>query len=451
MALKLNQQKIELVYSLFLIVLIPACIVGLTLWITSHVKADFDQELRRKANLANEVFGVSVTSALTEGSPEQAKIKLQSLIDQTRAQAPEVDSLSVAVQQGAGFQTIAGSDSTHVGQPDTSIQTQLAWSKNQPVASLIGAGEGQDREWLVATPLAGGSGTPLAVSIMRVSLKSSDELIATTLRDAFIVLSVMLVVLILLLLNHFRFVEYAELFRKQKELDQMKDDFISIATHELKAPMGVIKGYLSMVLEEKISAQAREMSRIAYDQTERLNHLVNDLLDVSRLEQGRTKYNLQSVGLTTIIQPMIDTTFKQKAADKKLALHYQPPAGLPAVTADPDRVSEIFTNLIDNAIKYSRAGTVTVAHTSTPAAVVTTVQDTGIGMTPDEQSRLFQRFYRARNNDTKDIAGTGLGLWIIKQYIEHMGGTIRVESEKGKGTTFIVSLPRAQKAAPQTD
>jgi hypothetical protein len=150
MALKLNQQKIELVYSLFLIVLIPACIVGLTLWITSHVKADFDQELRRKANLANEVFGVSVTSALTEGSPEQAKIKLQSLIDQTRAQAPEVDSLSVAVQQGAGFQTIAGSDSTHVGQPDTSIQTQLAWSKNQPVASLIGAGEGQDREWLVA-------------------------------------------------------------------------------------------------------------------------------------------------------------------------------------------------------------------------------------------------------------------------------------------------------------
>jgi signal transduction histidine kinase len=456
MSLKLNlrvsQQKVELAYSLFLMLLIPTCIVGLTLWLTSHVKTDFDQELRRKANLANEVFGVSVAGILTTASPEQAPAKLQNQIDQARAQAPEIDQLSVSIQQGSGFQTIASSDPAKPGQPDTSIQTQLAWSKNQAVASLIGAGEGQDREWLVATPITSSTGNPLAVTTMRVSLASADALIATTLRNAFIILGVMLVVIILLLLNHFRFVEYAELFRKQKELDQMKDDFISIATHELKAPMSVIKGYISMALDDKrLSQDAADMMHIAYDQTDRLNHLVTDLLDVSRLEQGRTKYTLKPVELPATLRPMIDTTFKQKAADKHLALHYQPPANLPPVSADPDRVSEIFTNLIDNAIKYSRTGTVSVLHTVTPAAVITTVQDTGIGMTPDEQARLFQRFYRARNADTQDIAGTGLGLWIIKQYVEHMGGTIQVDSEKGVGSKFIVTLPRTIKTAPETD
>jgi signal transduction histidine kinase len=200
-----------------------------------------------------------------------------------------------------------------------------------------------------------------------------------------------------------------------------------------------------MALEGNLAKEPRDMVQIAFDQTDRLGRLVTDLLDVSRIEQGRTKYNIASIDLSRTIGPMM-TTFEVKAADKHLKLQYQPP-DLPAVAADPDRVTEIFTNLIDNAIKYSRQGAVVVKHQATPAAVITTVSDTGIGMTPDEQSRLFQRFYRARNTDTQDIPGTGLGLWIIKQYIEHMGGTITVQSEKGKGTSFIVALPRSTKAA----
>jgi signal transduction histidine kinase len=267
----------------------------------------------------------------------------------------------------------------------------------------------------------------------------------STINRSLITLGVIVTVIMLLLLHHFRFVEYAELFRKQKELDQMKDDFISIATHELKAPMTVIKGYLSMALESKLAKDPREMVQIAFDQTDRLGRLVTDLLDVSRLEQGRTKYNIAAIDLPRTIGPMM-STFEVKAQSKHLKLAYHPAADLPFVAADPDRVTEIFTNLIDNAIKYSRTGTVTVTHLTTPVAVATSVTDTGIGMTPDEQSRLFQRFYRARNSDTADIPGTGLGLWIIKQYIEHMGGTITVQSEKGKGTSFIVSLPRAANA-----
>lgn len=450
MTLKLNQQRVELAYSIFLVILIPALIVGGTLWLTSHVKADFDQELRRKANLASEVFGVSATNILAENSPDASAKLLQQLIDQVRTQAPEIDQLSLVEPTGNGFTTIASSDATKVATPDTTIQTQLAWSKNQAVASLIAAGEGADREWLVATPLTGIAGQPVALSIMRVNLQASDALIAGTLRSSFIGLAIMLAIIILLLLNHFRFVEYAELFRAQKDLNQMKDDFISIATHELKAPMSVIRGYLSMVLEEKdLSKNVHEMTTIAYDQTARLTRLVTDLLDVSRLEQGKTKYNLAPIKLPETITPMMHT-FQVKAAEKKLSLAYAPPADLPAVMADPDRVSEIFTNLIDNAIKYSRTGAVTITHEAAGNILATTVADTGIGLTPDEVSHLFARFYRAKNDDTKDISGTGLGLWIIKQYAQAMGGDIVVESEKGKGSQFIVTLPIAPPAPPVT-
>lgn len=450
MTIRLSQQRQELIYSIFLILLIPAFMIGSTVWLTNQFKNNFDQELRLKANLANEVFGVSVENALQTNTVAGAALTIQSQINQTIPNAPEIDLLSVSVPKGSGFETIASSDNTRINTLDTSPQTEFAWTKQTPIASLISAGESGVQDWVVATPVFSESNHPLAITTMRVSSQESDNAINQTLKTAFIMLTIMTIIIVLLLLNHFRFVEYAELFRKQKELDQMKDDFISIATHELKAPMTVIKGYLSMTLEMKLPKEPRDMVKIAFDQTDRLGRLVTDLLDVSRIEQGRTKYNLTPVDIAATIAPMMGT-FEVKAMDKKLKLDYKKTDNLPNVSADPDRVTEIFTNLIDNAIKYSMSGTVTVSHVVTPTSVDTRVTDTGIGMTPDEQSRLFQRFYRAKNADTKDIPGTGLGLWIIKQYVEHMGGTIRVESEKGKGTAFIVSLPRTSSEAPETD
>jgi hypothetical protein len=213
MTLKLNQQQKELTYSLFLIVLIPAGVIGSTIWLTSHVKSNFDQELRQKANLAAEIFDVSVANALTTNTTANAATSLQSLIDQARPSAPELDLLSVSVPSGSGYEIIASSDSARDGSLDTAIQTQVAGAKLAPVASLIAAGEGNDREWLVASPVTDHTGHLLAVTSTRVPLATSDALMSTTLRNSFVVLSMLLVVIILLLLNHFRFVQYAELFR----------------------------------------------------------------------------------------------------------------------------------------------------------------------------------------------------------------------------------------------
>ena len=441
----------EWLYSLALVVAIPLLITGATVWLTSSIKSDFDQELRRKADLANQVFGASVTSTLATTAPEQAPERVQALIDKARLQAPDIEQLSVSLPDEAGYRVVASSDPAKPGQPDSSLQTRLAWSKNQSIASLIAAGEAQTRQWQVATPLQAADGSLVAVSVMRVSLAASDALINATLQRAMLGLGVMLAIIIALLLHHFRFVQYAELFRQQRELAQMKDDFISVATHELKAPLSVIKGYISMALEEKPAPVIKQYLATGLEQTDRLGRLVKDLLDVSRLEQGRTKYNLVPVTLPDIISPLVET-FTPRAKTKGLALDYRPNAQLPPVLADPDRVSEIVTNLIDNAIKYSVSGTIAISHqvlSEGPVRVLTTtVADTGIGLTPEEQARLFQRFYRARNADTAAIAGTGLGLWIIQEYAKAMGGHIGVQSQKGQGSQFTVTLPLAPDTQP---
>ncbi|MFI5240403.1 MAG: sensor histidine kinase [Candidatus Saccharimonadia bacterium] len=442
MTLKFDKQRLELAYSILVITLIPLMVIGSTLWLTSQLKQNFDLELQRKANLANEVFGISVANIISSNSPTQSASSIQSLIDQTLPEAPEIDQLSVSILSNNTLTTIASSDPSKNGLPDTTIQSKFAWSKQQSIASLIVAGEGGTRDWLVATPIFNATGQEVAISSLRVSLANSDSIMASTLRDSYIILGLILIVIIALLLDHFKFIQYSELFRKQKELDQMKDDFINIATHELRAPMGIIKGYISLALEEPVGEVVKTQLNVAFDQTDRLGHLIGDLLDVSRLEQNKTSFDLKLVSLAPIIGPLV-TTFGVKASEKGLKLVHQENLSLPMVLGDADRITEVFTNLIDNAIKYSRQGSIIISYEINSQSVIAKVSDTGIGMTLEEQGRLFQRFYRAKNQDTAGISGTGLGLWIIKQYVERMGGTIKVNSEKGKGSTFEVILPVA--------
>jgi signal transduction histidine kinase len=239
-----------------------------------------------------------------------------------------------------------------------------------------------------------------------------------------------------------RLLSYGQLLAKQKEVNQTMGDFLSVATHELKAPMSIIKGYISNVIDDTqppLSADTKEQLNVALSQTDRLNGLVLDLLNVSRIEQGRVPYNAQPVILDEILAPLLKN-YQMMASEKNIEITYESKTEL-IVYADAGRVQEVFTNLIDNAVKYSLRGAVTITQKVSGKFVVTSVRDTGIGMGPDELKRLFQRFYRIKNDNTKDISGTGLGLWIIKQYIEAMGGSIEVESMENVGSEFIVSLP----------
>lgn len=228
------------------------------------------------------------------------------------------------------------------------------------------------------------------------------------------------------------------------ELEQMKQELISIATHELRAPITAIKGYLDMILAGDtggVSGETRETIAEVVKINQRLADLVDDLLNVSRIEQGRITIRLKTVELSALIQQTVQE-YTPLAEDKKLTLLYQKNGSF-KVKADAVRLRQVLNNLLSNAIKYTKEGSVEIKVEAKGKDVICQVKDTGIGISQSAQKRLFGKFYRVKIPDTRQITGTGLGLWICQKLVEMMGGKIWFESAENKGSSFYFSLPKA--------
>ncbi len=246
------------------------------------------------------------------------------------------------------------------------------------------------------------------------------------------------------------------------QADRMKSEFVSLVSHELRTPLTSIKGYIDLLLDGdagELTGEQREYLGIVKNNAERLIALINDLLDVSRIESGKIELHCSPVDLTCLIHGVADSlrpSIEEKGQHLTLTLadgHEPLPGGrdgspLPAVLADPDRVTQILSNLLSNAYKYTPAGgSISVRAYTEGDYVRVDVRDTGIGLSTEEQSQLFTRFFRARNRVTQEVGGTGLGLSIARSLVEMHGGKITVSSSPGQGSTFSFTLPVAQAQA----
>lgn len=230
------------------------------------------------------------------------------------------------------------------------------------------------------------------------------------------------------------------------EGDQMKNEFISIASHELLTPISAMEGYVSIVLNDHVGVvdkQAEDYLQKVYTSTQRLSLMVKDLLAASRLESGRIKLVLENVKIEKIIQETIDQ-FKIMSEEKGIPIVFDNQATNTEVFGDQARIFEILTNLISNALKYTQKGQITIRTEIKGNQMFINVQDTGIGIAKKDQAHLFQKFYRIQNEKTLTIMGTGLGLYIIKNMIEKMNGAITFKSVVDQGTTFTFNLPVAK-------
>ena len=226
-----------------------------------------------------------------------------------------------------------------------------------------------------------------------------------------------------------------------KHLDKLKDEFVFVATHELKTPVTVMKGYLSLIytgeygpVPEKIGQAFKEIQSA----NTQLVNLVNDLLQIARAEAKTITIDTKPTDVKQVIEADLQN-LQTLASQKHLELKYTPPAKLSKIQADPTKIQEILNNLVSNAIKYSDKGTITISHDQDQEGLTTHVADQGIGIGAEDQKKLFTRFFRAE--ETEGTPGTGLGLFIVKQLVERMGGKIWFESEEGQGTTFSFFLP----------
>lgn len=457
-----NRESFQLVYGLILIILIPVLIAININSIIERYNNNIDVSLQKQLL----TVGRSVYALIRDDLDDQAI--LQEKIEQLSKRNPEFQSIEILVPEKISadgniknvFKISASLDKSSIGKVIDLFYYNSIWGidDNEAVATpsfqafanykgeaLLNNLSRQDRFWNLAMPMNDPSGERKAILSLKISSKIVDDLASENRNSSMFWLIITVIAVITFLSINMRLWDYAVLYKKIKEVDQMKDEFISMASHELRTPLSAIKGYTSLMLEGtfgKISNPEMERSLVrVMASTKRLEELVEDLLNVSRIEQGRLDVNMTGVKIEPIIEE-INGQLKISADEKNLALIYQKPEKeLPMIECDPDRLKQILVNLVGNSIKYTEKGSVTVStEINKDNKLEIKVKDTGIGMSAEEQKRLFEKFYRIKNDKTEKIVGTGLGLWITKQIVEFMKGKIYVESMKGAGTQFTVIL-----------
>jgi signal transduction histidine kinase len=235
---------------------------------------------------------------------------------------------------------------------------------------------------------------------------------------------------------------------REREIDQMKSDFVSLVSHELRTPLTSILGFSSYMLTNKLG-DLTEMQRTAAEsihrQAKRLSAIISDFLDISRIESGAIQMARDRLNLPEITQRVVQD-LRPQAAEKNLEIVVEMPTGLTAL-GDEHRVSQVLTNLLGNAVKFTDRGRVTVRAAQVDGQIRMAVHDTGVGIPPDELDKVFDRFYQVEKVVSRKTGGTGLGLAITKNIVEAHGGRIWIESAPGAGTTAHVTLPAPSEGA----
>jgi two-component system sensor histidine kinase ResE len=236
---------------------------------------------------------------------------------------------------------------------------------------------------------------------------------------------------------------------EERRLDRLRKDFIANVSHELRTPLSMMQGYAEALLDEfgDDPVQRRELTEIIHDETLRLKRLVNDLLDLAQLESGQFQMSFAAVEVVDLVR-WVARKFQTLAAERGVTLSTELPEHPVVVRGDADRLEQVFTNLVDNALRHTDAGgSVCLSVSQSPGHAQIRVSDTGSGIPEEDIPYIWERFYKADKARTRGRSGTGLGLAITRHIVDAHGGDIIVDSQVGKGTTFTVSIPLADGAA----
>ena len=442
MNFKFLRDNKQVVYSIALMILIPGVLILNTWMFSSSFRETIDYSLQDKAVGIGESVNAGLSNILNSPS------EIQSFIDNWKTYNGDTKSLDVFYRDNNDFRLIATmNNSEKLGEIDNSFVYLASWGNDWPTAQKIYETDGKNtyRYWLVVMPLKDTSGQKQALLSMKLSADVIDTIMAVVLGKSYWVLLLTVIFIVLLLLVNSRLFEYSILYNKIKEVDAMKDEFISMASHELRTPVTVIRGYATMMLEEAdkmgVNQEAKDYLSIIDVSSERLNGLIEDLLNVSRIEQGRLKVELKEMEVSPIIEETVKE-MKLQAETKGLVLSFtSEPNTKSLIGADKDRLKQILINIIGNSIKYTPSGSVDVKILNRENNLVIVIKDTGIGMTAKQREHLFEKFYRVKTKQTEEIVGTGLGLWITKQIIELMKGTIMIDSMENVGTQVTLEFP----------
>ena len=342
------------------------------------------------------------------------------------------------------YKIIASNNKTEVGTYNKDVSFLYTLASGDPTHSItIALNDNNERLFRTTRAIIDSTGNVLGAVVTTQTLSLADIAIQSSIANSRILLVLILMLIMFLFFRHSKIIDYMDLYKKLKEVDQLKDDFVSMASHELRTPLSIIRGYADfMKAAPELSAETKDYVNKIDISAKDLDSLVADILDVSRIEQGRMNFEFVRLNPTKMIEE-VTSSLLMPAKQKNLNISFNKEGSKDTqfINVDMNRLKQILVNIIGNAVKYTQKGEVVVRTYEEKGNFYIRCSDTGIGMSEEERERLFEKFYRIRNEETMNIRGTGLGLWITAQMIKQMNGKLSVESIKGVGSHFIVSFP----------
>ncbi len=431
----------QIIYTLFLVIIIPTAFFFTSEQFLKVARENQDKLERNRIGILESTFALFASEHLSDGDYLNAHIA--SIVRENET----IKSFQVlGPRNEEEFPVIA---SMLQGESGTMV------TPDKLSMFLFGSAAGNPRETFATSFFVDGerlwrgiraitatsSSQAIGYIVVELSMAQSDAVMRGNIQKAYVVLALIIFLIIILLARQARILDYSTLYKRLKEVDQMKDDFVAMAAHELRTPLVVIRGYANIINSiPDLSPENRENIRRIDVSTKDLALLIDDILDVASIQEGKISFTVVPIDTKALIKSIVES-FLQMAHDKGLVLRTELPDVLPIMNIDEKRMRQVLINIIGNSIKYTQSGEVVVRAYVDAGRLIIRVSDTGIGMTAEELKKLFQKFYRVRSKETENIRGTGLGLWITNQIVLNMKGSISVESIKGKGTDFIIDLP----------
>lgn len=397
-------------------------------------RSNQDRLQKDRVGLMQDVF-----ATLLEASDFNETL-IQTQIDSLSALNPDITAFRIVTETNEGFVPIAALSADVIGvyEPDPELYRRASLSLDETVIFEFSATHG--RLWQAFRTIRSQDGDVYFI-FTEFDLSAIDSAFASKERDVLWSLLVVYVIFIAVAYWLIRQTDFRNLYLQSKQESETKDQFVNMIAHELRAPLTAIKGYSSLLEERLTDEESILYSVRTRESAERLIAIVNDLLDVARIQSGKLAVEQEVVNVSAVVTAVIDE-LRISAEQKQISLTQVGTDTVHEIQGDTKRLHQALTNLVSNAIKYTKEGTIELEVIDKPTEVELRVKDTGMGISAEDQQKLFAPFFRVKSDSVAHITGTGLGMWITKQLIELMGAKIGVESIKGVGTHVVVSLPK---------
>ncbi len=427
----------QILIALVLIVFLPLLFLYTGQQFLKVSRENQDTVLKQRIGMLHDVF-----TSIMHASGYSEEI-IQEEIERISEINPDILSFNVVKILDDKFQVIASNDTNLIG---SYIENPLLYRDSSvkfdnSVIYLLK--RNSNRIWQAYRAVKDEYGGVVYVLSTETTLESIDSIFKKRERLAFYSLGIVYAVVLIIAFWLLKLTDYRYLYRKASKVIESKDLFTNMLTHELRTPLTAMAGYASMIEESPNESNSKKYAVIIKESTQRLLGIVNDLLDVARMQSGKLKMQLETFPLIDVLErvkaELVPLT-EQKSCSVSIS---QFPSDL-SVLADRKRLHQAIINLVTNSIKYSDKGTITISVEQKTSTVEVRIKDSGMGISAEDQKKLFAPFFRVQGS-SEMVTGTGLGMYITRELIERMGGSIGVESIKNIGTQIVLTLVLAKK------